>query len=279
MLAKRRLPTHPVLQEEQLSEIDLRSCSATTALSYLCLANLNLRDGCLTNASMCSTVVKRFSGTEWMTNSFGYLLASDQDCIYKLGKKGTNMVLQKGHFHYIAFNSTAAIFCQPDVLIAAEPREFEFGYHYKENWNVSELKKEWSYAPTDWADEAQLIDLHESTKSRKLVWDRLAEDSSSLALFISIGGALVSMLFSIGTCLLVFDRRPVRRAAAPVVVENKVQTPQSIPTVPTIVVVHSEQPQPPLYPALPIVTSIAPRVLGTMNSPPSSKLESGGLDF
>ena len=188
-------------------------------MSYLCMANLNLRDRCLKNASIGSIVVKKFAGTEWMTKSF------------------------------------------------------------KENWNVSAFKKEWSYAPTDWAYEAQLTDLHESNKSRKLVLDRLAEDPSSLALPISIGGALLSMLFSIGTCLLVFDRRPVRRAAPAVVVENKVQTPQSIPTVPTIVVAHSEQPQPPLYPALPIVTSIAPRVLGTMNSPLSSKLETGGLDF
>ena len=52
-----------------------------------------------------------------MTKSFGYLLASDQDCIYKLGKKGTNTVLQQGQFHYIAFNSTAQFSASPICLL------------------------------------------------------------------------------------------------------------------------------------------------------------------
>ena len=89
-----------------------------------------MKDGCLTNASMCSTPAKQLLGTEWSLTAFGYLLASEEDCYYKLGNKREKSLLLKRTFHYIALNTSAAIFCKPDLLLSIERREFEFSYHY-----------------------------------------------------------------------------------------------------------------------------------------------------
>ena len=129
MLVKRKLPTHAVLKEGQLKEIDLKGCSGTTSISYLCMAMLQLKDGCLNNASLCTNSVKKLSGTDWMMNSFGYLLASDEDCMYKSGGRFVKDSIKGGLFHFIPLNDSAAVFCRPDLLLSLEKRAFEYSYH------------------------------------------------------------------------------------------------------------------------------------------------------
>ena len=128
VVVKRKLPTHAVLRDGQLKEIDLKGCTATTPVSYICMAALNIRDGCLTNSSTCTTVVKQLQGTEWAMASFGYLLVSGEDCSYTSGDGGPKRQLRKQKFHYVPLNSSSAIFCPPDILLYSEKREFEFTY-------------------------------------------------------------------------------------------------------------------------------------------------------
>ena len=77
-------------------------------------------------------------------------------------------ILLCGIFHSVPCNSSAAIFCKPDVLLSTEQRAFEFSYTDKDEWNLSSFKAEWGYVATGWAYELQLTELHEATKSRKM---------------------------------------------------------------------------------------------------------------
>ena len=61
-----KLPVHAVLKDEQLKEIDLRSCSVMTPISYLYMATQNL-DGCLKKVSR-ATRVNKLLDTEWTRN-------------------------------------------------------------------------------------------------------------------------------------------------------------------------------------------------------------------
>ena len=63
-MVKLKLPTNLVIRDGQLTEIDLKGCTETTAISYLCTATLNVKEECLRNASMCSTIAKQLLRTD-----------------------------------------------------------------------------------------------------------------------------------------------------------------------------------------------------------------------
>ena len=65
------------------------------------MAMLQLKDGCLTNASLCTNAVKKLCGTDCMMNSLGYLLASEEDCMYKSGGRFVKDSNKGGLFHFI----------------------------------------------------------------------------------------------------------------------------------------------------------------------------------
>ena len=295
VLVRLKLPTHAVLRDGQLKEIDLNGCSATTSVSYLCMAALNLKDGCLTNASACSPLVRQLSRTEWMMTSFGYLLVSQEDCHFKSGPHSAKALLAKQKFHYVPLNTFSAVFCQPDILLSTEKREFEYSYQYDSGWNISEIKPEWEYAPKDWADAPRLQQLYEATKARKIDWSRLSEDNSQLALPISIGGALISIVFSLAACILASKGKRVQGAAPAVVVQTKIDVPKGAgskdETVPLVELNKQSLPgqamtpasfeylAPPLYPTAPFMVPRGVPSEGLRGSYRSPQIGEGGLDF
>ena len=74
------VPAHAVLTEAHHNEIDLKWSTVTTALSYLCTAALTVKNGCLTNGSLCSTMPTQLLGKELSLTSFGFLFTREEDC-------------------------------------------------------------------------------------------------------------------------------------------------------------------------------------------------------
>ena len=142
---------------------------------------------------------------------------------------------------------------------------------------TSPFKPEWGYAATDWADELQLKELHEATKSRKLNWDQLGDDFPPWALYIAIGGTALSVfqLVVMLLCALHWQRKraDVRRVrSARVTIQNRLDAP------PVTQPREYAMPPPPLYLSAPVAQQMFTR-FGQIEAPGKDKLERGGLDF
>ncbi len=217
--------------------------------------------------------------------TFGYLLASKTDCSKQEHGKGMRELIEKEQFHFVPWNISGAILCQPDLLLTLEPRPFEYSYIYQEDWNITDFRPEWRYAPAEWKEAQELLQLYDSTRARELNWDKLYTDYRfTVGIPVCFVASILSVIITAAVCIMQLRQRPIStQIGPPIVIENKVEACKEPPP-PAAVAVFA----PPLYPTAPPlpVTPPAPKtpvlhrrendykyVIG------ENTLDRGGLDF
>ena len=195
-VVKNLLPTHLVNVNGSWQETDLKNCFQKNFNSYYCSMYLQLNsNNCLNNFSLCTNFYKKFLGAEHLVGNFGYLILSTEPCKVLSKGKDTTIVNNTENFYYIPLKATGAVQCGQQVL-PLEEREFKIAYHFQE-----ELKPIdgpiGHYAPSEWIDERNLLNLIEETESRPApqAWIRFNNFSFIDLIFCIVIG--ISVIFSL----------------------------------------------------------------------------------